>query len=144
MTNEDITAYPAGLGRRLGAAVYDAMLLTAVLFLAAAFVLLFTAGRAIPADSVEFQLYLGGVIYLFCGWFWTHGGQTLGMRAWRLQVRSLDDSHVGWFQSGVRLVTAAAAWGLLGLGVLWCLLDPQRRSWQDIASRTRTVYLPKA
>ena len=65
------------------------------------------------------------------------------MRAWRLQIRQEDGGGaVGWGRAGVRFVFAALAWGLGGIGVLWALLHPQNKTWQDLLSGTETILLP--
>ena len=46
----------AGLPRRLGAILYDALLLIAVLFIATALVLPFTDGEAVPAGNLLFSI----------------------------------------------------------------------------------------
>ncbi len=74
-------------------------------------------------------------------WFWTHGGQTLGMRAWRLRLVSDDGDKVTLRQALVRYAVAILSWLVLGLGFLWILFDGKKRAWHDIASRTRLVLV---
>lgn len=135
---------PAGLMRRLGALLYDSLLLLALLLFATAAVLPFTHGEALAAGNRWFSAYLLLVSWLFFGWFWTHGGQTLGMRAWRIRVQALDGAPITARQALIRLLVAVPSWLLLGLGFLWLLADRDRRTWYDQASRTRLVVLPKA
>jgi len=136
-----VEATPAGLTRRLAAAAYDGLLLVAA-WLAATAVLMPLVRAPIPAHSGWFQAYLIAVSFLFFGWFWTHGGQTLGMRAWRLRVVSADGGRVPWRRALLRFLAAALSWGLAGLGVLWCLADAKRRTVHDRLSGTRVVLLP--
>lgn len=133
-------APPAHLLRRLGAVCYDTLLLVAVLFI---------AGLPLPLvpEAVRFEpwvryamfAYLLGVSFVFFGWFWTHGGQTLGMRAWRLRVVTADGEALAWRQAWRRFVWALVSWAVLGLGFVWSLVDAQRRTWHDRASATRLV-----
>jgi uncharacterized RDD family membrane protein YckC len=134
----------AGLLRRLGAVLYDALLLFALLFFAGALVLPFTGGEAVPSGNWVFSTYLLLVSFLFFGWFWTHGGQTLGMRAWRIRVQQPDGTPVTWGQALRRFLTALLSWGLFGAGFLWVLIDRNGQSWHDRASGTVSVRLPKA
>lgn len=134
--------YPAGLPRRLAAAVYDLFLLTGLWFIAILVLLPFTGGKALVGSNPLFQLYLLYVPYLFFGWFWTHGGQTLGMRAWHMQLRRPDGGTLGWGRALLRYIGAWIAWLTL-IGILWSLLDARRRSWQDMLSGTEIVVLPK-
>jgi uncharacterized RDD family membrane protein YckC len=99
-------ATEVGLLRRLGAIVYDALLLCATLFIATALVLPVTGGVAVAGGNPLFSLYLLLICFLFYGWFWTHGGQTLGMRAWKFRVQQHDGRPISWWAAGVRFALA--------------------------------------
>lgn len=138
-----LSPYPTSLPRRIAAAGYDLLLVIGLWFVAVFILLPFTGGHAVQGSNPIFRLYLFSVPYLFFSWFWTHNGQTLGMRAWRLQLRrSSDGSAVGWLQALLRYVAAWVAW-LSVIGILWCLIDERKRCWQDIFSRTEVVTVPK-
>lgn len=127
----------------MGAVVYDALLLLAVLFLAAAIALPFNGGRAYAAGQYYFPLYLLGVAFTFYGWFWVHGGQTLGMRAWKIRVFSADGGAIGWRLAGIRFASALLSWSCLGLGFLWCIFDQRGWCWHDYLSRTHLVWIDR-
>jgi uncharacterized RDD family membrane protein YckC len=139
---------PAGLLRRLGALLYDSLLLLAVLIVATALFLPLTGGEALdprhhPVLELAYRAVLVLLVVGFYGLFWTRRGQTLGMASWRLQLEREDGGRLTWGDALRRL-----AWGLvallpLGLGYAWMLFDPQRRTWHDRLSRTRVVVLPK-
>lgn len=133
---------PAPLWRRLAAAVYDAFLLGAIWMAAALVDVLVRDALALPYHAGMFRAYLFLVGLAFFGFFWTHGGQTLGMRAWRLQVRRRDGLPLRWLDAAVRYAFAWVAWAPLGLGVLWCAVDARRRAWHDTLSGTEVVLLP--
>jgi uncharacterized RDD family membrane protein YckC len=48
-----------------------------------------------------------------------------------------------WRQALIRFLVAILSWGACGLGVLWILVDKDKRTWHDRASGTRVVVLPK-
>lgn len=76
------------------------------------------------------------VVYFFV-WFWQHGGQTVGMRAWRLRIYSTNDQPMGYGRAALRLITA-----LGGLGTLLVLLDfKQKQSLQDRIANTEVLVL---
>jgi uncharacterized RDD family membrane protein YckC len=104
------------LPRRLGALLYDSLLLGGLLLMATVALLPLTGGRAIAAGTPWFSLYVFAIVALFFGWFWTHGGQTLGMRAWKLRLRRHDGGPVRWWQALVRLLLAG--WWLLPMAFL--------------------------
>jgi uncharacterized RDD family membrane protein YckC len=132
----DLLSAP-GFLRRLAALIYDLFLLIALLFLATALLLPFTAGEAISAQqTLIYRIYLAVISFFFYGWFWTHGGQTLGLRAWKMKVLTLDQTSISWTQALLRFATATVSWGFCGLGFLWILVDKKKRSWHDHLSKT--------
>ncbi len=144
---------PAGLVKRLMAILYDSFLLLALLFIvgiifAAIFTFAFNDGNAITGNHPIYPLYrmvMLGILfftaYMFFGWFWVHGGQTLGMKTWRIQLRGVNSAHVDWIKAGIRFVTAIISWGCFGMGFLWAVGDAKKRTWHDILSSTVLVRL---
>lgn len=129
-----------GFFRRLAAQIYDLLLLVAVLFLATALLLPFNSGTAFSSSQFFFKSYLLVVSFLFYGWFWTHGGQTLGLRAWKIKVLRFDKQPVSWLHALIRFATALLSFGSLGLGFLWILVDKNRYSWHDYLSKTAVFF----
>lgn len=134
---------PAPLWRRLAAALYDAILLAAIWMTAALgdAVVRALLGLAYNAHVLRAVLLLLAVLYF--GWSWTHGGQTLGLRAWRLQLRRDDGGPLTWATALARYGFAWIAWLPLGAGVLWSAVDARRRAWHDAWSGTELVLLPR-
>jgi uncharacterized RDD family membrane protein YckC len=143
-----LTQMTAGLLRRLGALLYDSLLLAALWMLTTAFFLPFTGGEALSAARSPllervYQLTLVAVLVGFYGASWTSRGQTLGMAAWRLRVERDDGRLLTWTDVLRRLAAASLSWAVLGLGWLNVLVDPERRAWHDRLSHTRVVVLPR-
>lgn len=130
----------AGLLPRLGAALYDGLLLVALFFPATAVLAPFMPGDHIPTGSLWFQCYLLLIVLGFYGWFWTHGGQTLGMRAWRLRVVDLKGGTIRWPRALLRFILGSLAW-LTVIGLLLCLRNGV--ALHDSLSGTRVLRLPK-
>lgn len=137
-------AKEVGLTRRLLAILYDSLLLLAVLYFATAILLPFTGGEAIAPRTPWYSAYLLLVSFLYFGGFWTHGGQTLGMRAWRVRLAPLEGEVVSWSQALARFLASLASWAPLGLGFVWALFDRKRMTWHDHLSRSILVDQPKA
>lgn len=135
-----------GLIRRLAALFYDTCMLAAVIIVAAGVVVLpyeSISGNELPPENIFYQIYLLGVwSAFFCG-FWVHGGQTIGMRAWRIRVIRNDGEPLRWRDALLRFFAAGLSWLPLGLGYLWSLWEPEKRSWHDMLSGTRLVVLKK-
>lgn len=166
--------FPAAkLYRRIFAIIYDSLLLLAVLLIAAAVPLLFTGGVAIQDHNLALSAYYLSISFVFFGWFWTHGGQTLGMRAWRLQVLQTNGQSLTWLHALLRFLSGLPAWlvfiigiffyikpgltlpGVLSLlqkmpawsvmlvGLVWLVIDNLPDSWRDQLTGTRIIQLGK-
>jgi len=140
----------ARLPRRLGALLYDGILLFALLLLATALLIIpydLLAARPYPQGEwmyrTLFQAYLLAVIVGFFVYFWTHGGQTLGMSAWRLRVVRDDGGRLSARDALRRLAWAALSLAPVGLGLWWCLFDREHLAWHDRRSRTRLIVVPR-
>lgn len=132
---------PAGLLRRLAALCYDSVLVAAILFVATAILVAFRGGIALEAHNTGYFFYLFVTIFAFYGWFWTHGGQTLGMRAWKIRLYADDSKPVTWYQVAIRYVIACVSIACFGVGYLWILVDTHKRAWHDIVSHTKVVVV---
>ena len=141
------TITSASLRRRLAAILYDLVLIIAFAIVSAfAWKLLLSA---VSLQDQESLLNLGYLfiwflsLYGFYQFFWLRGGQTLGMMAWRLQLRRVDGKKLGIADTSVRWLIAIVAGACCGLGYLWSIVDKEKRTWQDIVSKTRIIQLPK-
>lgn len=139
-----LAARPAHLGWRLLALVYDFFPVLALWFATAGLMLLVRGGEPVPPGSVwawaEFVLLwavTGGYGLLS----WKRGGQTLGMRPWRLKVLSADGRIATPRALALRYAVATLSLAALGLGFLWSFIDRERRTWHDLASGTVLVRL---
>ena len=137
---------PAALvGWRVLALVYDAFPVIALWMLASlAFTLGYTiagheAHQNIPAFSpLQWVLWitcwvLGG---LYAVLSWHRGGQTLGMRPWRLRVTDLRGARPTWRALCIRYAVGTVSVLAAGFGFWWAWIDRDRRTWHDRASGT--------
>lgn len=141
-------AKPAGVLRRFGAMFYDLLLVVALWMVATALLLPLTGGEAIEVQrhglgAYAYQALLLALVVGFFGWFWTRGGQTVGMMAWRLRLVREDGARLSWMDAIKRLAGAAVSWAVFGLGYFWIWIDRDRRAWHDRWTHTRVVVLPK-
>ena len=129
---------------RLIALIYDVFPLMGLWFFAGAI------GLSIAGDQNSWvrNTAIQALVLLFtAGYFvisWTRGGQTIGMRAWRLRVINADGSRVGWPRALLRFVLASLSLGLLGAGFWWQFFDREKRSAHDAVARTRMLREPKS
>ncbi len=138
-----------GLGRRLAAIFYDSILVMAVVLMAIALI-------TIPLNLIYGEDNFNAVMlrtnpfyiaYLFCvmaGFhilFWMRGGQTIGMRSWRLKVLRDDGEKLRFKDAVLRYLVAILSWSALGLGFIWVLIDKDGLAWHDRISKTRLVLI---
>jgi uncharacterized RDD family membrane protein YckC len=139
---------PAPLPLRLAAAVYDLFPLIALWMLTAGLFLLAAHGdvdAAHPPFAYRFALR-AALLVVSAGYFaisWSRGGQTIGMRAWRIRVVTDDGGPLPWPRALLRFAVALLSLSAAGLGFLWCLIDRDRRGWHDLVARSAVVRLPK-
>ena len=128
------------LWRRLGAIVYDGILLVCVIFIAWQPVPLLPETLPEIFSRVIRLGYLVLICFLFFGWFWCHGGQTLGMRAWKIKlVNSTSLGAVTWRRAWRRFLMALLSWFTLGCGFLFSIFHPKNQTWHDSFSGTSIV-----
>lgn len=132
-----------GLPRRIGAILYDTLLVSAVLFLVTIPFIAMRRGEAVEPNDFLYQLSLLVVTYAFFVGFWTSKGRTLGMQSWGLQLEAADQRRATLGQATIRFFAAILSWAALGLGFLWQLWDKDKLTWHDRLSGTRLVHYPK-
>ncbi len=129
---------PCGLARRFAAILYDGLLLVGVLMMATLIIVIPAGSEVI---NVAFQLYLLVVAWGYFAICW-RGGQTLGMKAWRIGIEG-STQPIDWLSTVVRFAVATIAWLPAGLGYWWAVFRHDKSCWHDLASGTRLVVLPK-
>ncbi len=145
-THDDTTTtrpVPAGLLRRLAAVTYDALLLIALFVIPTSAVMALRGGEPVPPGSHLLQALLVATTGLFFIGFWTHGGQTLGMRAWRLRIEDDNGNALTLRPALVRFIAAIPSIAVFGLGILWLLFDPCKQTLPDRIAGTRVVVTTK-
>ncbi len=121
--------------RRLACLVYEAMLLTAVLFLASFPFVSLT--QSLPQE--EFRLLVQAYWLLLAGGYFTlfwRRGQTLAMKTWRIRLESTTGERLTARQAAKRYLLACLlfpiSWG-------WVVFTPERRSLHDRLAASRLV-----
>jgi len=131
------------LVRRLGAIVYDSLLVLALMFMITLPFIALRGGEPVEPGEGPYRLILLVVAYGFFVGFWTKSGRTLGMQAWRVQVEANDGSKPDIARASLRFLAAILSLLPLGLGFWWQLFDKDGLTWHDRLSGTRIRYYPK-
>lgn len=130
--------------RRLAAIFYDSLLLLGLLFIASALQLAVSGGEdASTTPDLIRSIFIVLISFSFFAWFWLHGGQTLGMRVWRIRLQNRDGGPITPWQAMLRFLIAIVSWLTFGLGFLWSLFDKEKLTWHDRYSMTELVVIPK-
>lgn len=154
------TCLACPLWRRLIAVAYDLLAVVAIVMVVGYVCQRVTGGTLVTADGHAhiawwYQPLQALVVSAYFIVSWLRGGQTLGMRPWRIRVTAADGSTLKPVQAIVRLLAAAAPMLLLELapwlgtrGALWAVaigwavwfgvaaFDPRRRTVHDLIAHT--------
>ena len=133
----------ASLGRRIGAMIYDGLLVFALLFLGTLPFIAMQDGESVAPYYIVHQLTLALIIYLFFVGFWTRYSRTLGMQSWGLRIETMDGEKPNPGQATIRFFAALLSWVPLGMGFWWQLFDRENLTWHDRLSGTRLRHYPR-
>jgi uncharacterized RDD family membrane protein YckC len=151
-----------GIWRRMACFVYEGVLLFGVLMIAGYLFSTLTQQRHALLGRHALQAFLFVVLGIYFVWFWSHGGQTVAMKAWHIrlvdrfgapvsQVRALGRYLLAWLwfvpalatlyladlHGGLAISTVLVA-GVLAYASL-ARLNAERQFWHDVVCGTRLV-----
>jgi uncharacterized RDD family membrane protein YckC len=161
MTSSTLSAdVTCPLWRRLIALVYDLLAVVAIVMVVGYICQRITGGTLISTAGHAriawwYQPLQALVVSAYFVVSWLRGGQTLGMRPWRIRLTASGGGRPTLAQALVRLLAAALPMLLLGLapwigtrGAVWAVVigwavwfamaafDPRRRTVQDLVAHT--------
>ena len=148
---QTITEQPAAIAqirlpsirRRLASMLYEGLLLLGVL--SVTFMvpnLLLGMGFGITLPGSVLLLHVAVVCGAYFLWFWSHGGQTLAMRTWKLQLTTSDAVPPAPTFLLLRYLLAWPSLLFYGAGIVWAVFDRDHQFMHDRLSGTRIVFLP--
>ena len=139
------TTHIATIRRRIASMLYESLLLLGVL--GVGFLLPHLISGVLLGFLAPGPVLLLHVFVLLAGyfiWFWRHGGQTLAMRTWHIQVVSAVDARPPTTRQA--LLRYALSWPsllLYGAGLIWALFDRDRQFLHDRLACTRLVHIQR-
>lgn len=160
---EDSKTLPLpSIARRMASFMYEGVLLFGVVFVSAYLFSALTQQRHALQGQHALQAFLFLVLGIYFIWFWTHGGQTVAMKAWHIRLVTRDGAALTQVQALRRYLLSwlwfmpalLGVWlmGLHSLGAIFgCLfagmltyallarLHPQRQFLHDVLSGTQLI-----
>lgn len=134
--------------RIFGAILYDIMIVLGMVFLTGAIAVgvnkAITGNDDITKGLWIFQLSIVLVVYSYYAFFWLKGGQTVGMKAWKLILQPYNDKPLSAQKAAIRLFTSWLSISLFGLGYFWRFTNNNKLTWHDLASQTKIWLIVKS
>lgn len=127
----------------MGAVLYDALLVLALMFIATLPFIAARGGEPVEVGDSVYRLVMLLVAWLFYAVFWSRYGRTLGLQSWRLRIETADGRKPTFATASLRFLAAIVSWLPAGLGFWWQLWDKDQLAWHDRLSGTRLRYYPK-
>lgn len=130
-----------GIRRRLASLLYESLLMLGVLaltFLVPHLILGIFFQATLPGWALWLHIFL--VMGLYFVWYWRHGGQTLAMQTWKIQIESVFGGLPSLKQAWLRYVLACAGISFFGAGLVWALFDRDRQFLHDRLAGTRITF----
>lgn len=142
MQDKAIAPLPAPFLVRIAAMIYESLLVTAVVFVAALPFLYLVGNAEAGWRHHVFQLYLVGILFAYFSMFWLRSGQTLAMKTWRIRLVNADGGTLTFKQAVLRFFLALLGLLLAGAGFWWALFDRDRQFLHDRIVGTRLIRVP--
>jgi uncharacterized RDD family membrane protein YckC len=128
-----------GVARRLASALYELLILAAVV-LNATFPFLALVGDATSGWKRHLlQAWVLFIVGAYLVGFWTRDGQTLAMKTWRIRLVRDDGGPVGVGRAVHRYFLAILGTAAAGIGFLYAFVDRDRQFLHDRLAGTAII-----
>ena len=128
---------PSSIGRRLGAMLYEGLVVFAILIATFLFPQVSLSGFGLNLGGKLLWVHVFLVLGIYFIWCWLHGGQTLPMKTWKLRVVDQSGSPLRPLQAILRYMAAWPSICLFGIGIFWALFDREGLFLHDRIAGTR-------
>lgn len=85
------------------------------------------------------QLHFFATLLAYFVWFWSAGRRTLAMKTWHLRLATSEGQPLTPARALLRYLLSWPSLGLLGIGVLWAMLDRDGQFLHDRIAGTRLI-----
>ncbi len=131
MNDKSYVVFPL---KRIAASIYDLFLLLGVWFAVGSFAV-WVNGGIIEVKWIGPSLVLTST-WIFYGYFWTHGGKTLGMAVWKFEIYSIDKNKINFRKVSIRFFSNIITVLLGGIPLMFMYFSKNNLSLSDYLSKT--------
>ncbi len=125
------------LWKHLAALTYDIFPILGIFLSTSLLLVLIRQGQEIEPRTLWFQLLLFFEVFFYFAYSWKRGGQTLGMRAWKIGIENYQTMN--WPEASVRFFVGILSTVLLGLGLWVKHWRKDKKTWMDLVCHRSVI-----
>lgn len=126
-----------GIGRRLSSMLYEGLVVFSILLIGFLLPQIVLSGFGMVFSSKGLWLHVFLLLMAYFVWCWTHGGQTLPMKTWKIRITGDNGSKPRLMQAVLRYMAAWPSILLGGIGIFWAFIDKDKQFLHDRIAGTR-------
>ncbi len=127
------------LWKHVAALIYDIFPILGIFLITSLLMVLIRGGDEVKPGTLWLQLILFLEVFFYFTYSWIKGGQTLGMRAWKIGIN--DHHSLTWLQATARFFVGLLSTVLVGAGLWTRQFHPKGMSWMDAVCQKPVVSL---
>ena len=131
MNDKSYVVFPL---KRIAASIYDLFLLLGVWFTVGSLAVWINGGIIETKWIGPFLVFIS--TWIFYGYFWTHGGKTLGMAVWKFEIYSIDENKINFQKVSIRFFSNIITILLGGIPLVFMYFSKNNLSLSDYLSKT--------
>ena len=131
MNDKSYVVFPL---KRIAASIYDLFLLLGVWFAVGSLAVWINGGIIETKWMGPFLVFIS--TWIFYGYFWTHGGKTLGMAVWKFEIYSIDENKINFQKVSIRFFSNIITVLLGGIPLVFMYFSKNNLSLSDYLSKT--------
>jgi len=131
MNDKSYVVFPL---KRIAASIYDLFLLLGVWFAVGSLAVWINGGIIETKWIGPLLVFIS--TWIFYGYFWTHGGKTLGMAVWKFEIYSIDENKINFQKVSIRFFSNIITVLLGGIPLVFMYFSKNNLSLSDYLSKT--------
>ena len=131
MNDKSYVVFPL---KRIAASIYDLFLLLGVWFTVGSLAVWINGGIIETKWIGPLLVFIS--TWIFYGYFWTHGGKTLGMAVWKFEIYSIDENKINFQKVSIRFFSNIITVLLGGIPLVFMYFSKNNLSLSDYLSKT--------